>query len=90
MDIDPATLSARCSCGTDLWAVRDGQWTLTSRVVRLTGEGQLEARCPDCRELVALPWLSLQPQPDVVQATKAVVTGRTIIRRRAVIVGEAG
>lgn len=89
--VDPSSLSARCTCGTDLWAVRDGQWTLASRVVRLRANLALEARCPECRELVALPFLELREMPvERVEERVVATKGRVIVRRHRIAVPVTG
>lgn len=57
---DPANLTATCSCGTELWAERAGEWTLAQRILKLTPTG-LVAKCPECRADVPIPWLQLRP-----------------------------
>ncbi len=69
--VDPATLAADCSCGERLWKVREGQWTLLTRVLRFDiATSTFEARCPTCRALVPVPFLGLTAPP-VAAAARA-------------------
>lgn len=58
----PETCSAKCEkCGTNLWSRRRGEWTLANRIIKMTKGGSLAAKCPECGDLVGLPFLHLRP-----------------------------
>lgn len=55
-------LSVKCPrCGKELWKKRAGQWTLDNRIVKLSATGAFQAKCPDCREDVPVPFLMIDP-----------------------------
>jgi endogenous inhibitor of DNA gyrase (YacG/DUF329 family) len=56
--MEPERCKADCpSCGEALWRQRQGEWTLANRIVRLTPDGDLAAKCPRCAEDVLLNFI---------------------------------
>lgn len=76
--IDPSALECRCpQCGGELWAERQGVYTLKSRILRFQG-GAFVAVCPDCRGEVAVPWLTVNTDP---QTHRGALPRRRLILR---------
>ena len=75
--VEPSDLDATCpNCGTELWAMRKGQWSMKSAILKLAGS-RFIARCPrpKCRGELIVPWLqieSLAPR----RARRAVIAKR--------------
>jgi hypothetical protein len=53
---------ARCSCGLDLWAKRQGQMTLKTKILKVDSAGGIHAKCPKCDDEVPVPFLILAPE----------------------------
>lgn len=82
----PSELSCVCpNCGTRLWAIRRGEWTLQNRILKLGPTGFL-AKCPDCSTDVPVPWLTLSDAEDEVAPPAPSVPGagtRMVVRTSA-------
>jgi len=75
-EINPRTLRATCECGSELWDIREGEWTLRTRIVRFK-HGRFEAMCADCKRPVQIPFLSLVEPP--AQGTRVGVRRRIVL-----------
>lgn len=59
--MDPEDLRAACpACGHQLWQRRQGEWTLSNRILKLRSIGDIVAKCPGCGGDVPVPFLRIQ------------------------------
>lgn len=51
-------LRARCNvCDLDLWAKRQGEMTLKTKILKQDTDGNFSAKCPKCGNDVPIPFL---------------------------------